>query len=30
MESDGIQHVYQIKGNYMTSLAVYQWVNNAG
>src|SRR5438132_207103 len=27
-ESDGIQHVYQIKGNSMTSLAVYQWVNN--
>ena len=28
-ESDGILHVYQIKGNSMTSLAVYQWVNNA-
>jgi hypothetical protein len=28
-ESDGIQHVYQIKGNSMTSLAVYQLVNNA-
>jgi hypothetical protein len=28
-ESDGIQHVYQIKGNSMTALAVYQWVNNA-
>jgi len=28
-ESDGIQHVYQIKGNSMTSLAVYQWVNSA-
>ena len=28
-ESDGNQHVYQIKGNSMTSLAVYQLVNNA-
>src|SRR3989440_10148755 len=28
-ESDGIQHVYQIKGNQMASLAVYQLVNNA-
>src|SRR5438034_6934318 len=27
-ESDGIQHVYQIKGNSMTALAVYQRVNN--
>jgi hypothetical protein len=29
MEKDGIQHVYQIKGNSMSTLAVYQWVNNA-
>src|SRR2546428_10628866 len=28
-ESDGIQHVYQIKGNSMTSLAAYQLVNSA-
>ncbi len=29
MEKDGIQHVYQIKGNSMSTLAVTQWVNNA-
>ena len=28
-ENDGILHVYQIKGNSMTSLAVTQWVNGA-
>jgi hypothetical protein len=27
MEKDGIQHVYQIKGNSMSTLAVYQWVS---
>jgi hypothetical protein len=29
MEKDGIQHVYQIKGNSMSSLAVYQGTFNA-
>jgi hypothetical protein len=28
-EGDGIQHIYQIKGNSMTQLAVSQWVNGA-
>jgi hypothetical protein len=29
MEKDGIQHVYQMKGNSMSTLAVYQLVNGA-
>jgi hypothetical protein len=28
-KESGIQRVYQIKGNQMSSLAAYQWVNNA-
>ncbi|TMG86373.1 MAG: hypothetical protein E6H78_04165 [Betaproteobacteria bacterium] len=27
-KENGIQRVYQIKGNQMSSMAVYQWVNN--